>query len=113
VVAVATAQLPRPAVLKTTNRPTGRKWFAASAAVALLLAPWASSAPDGLESVAARLGFADAAASGMAAIAPDYVLPGVGWMPLAIGLAGLVGVVAVLGGSYALGRLATCRSADR
>jgi hypothetical protein len=113
VVALATSRTARPAVLQPASRHAGWKWFAASAAVVLLLAPWASSKPDGLESVAARLGFADSAAGSLAAIAPHYVLPGIGWMPLAIGLAGLIGVVAALVGSYAVGRIATCRIAKR
>jgi cobalt/nickel transport system permease protein len=95
------------------SRTAARRCFFASAAVALLVAPWASTAPDGLESVAARLGFADSAASGFATIAPDYVLPGVGSVPLAIGLAGLIGVATVFAVSYAAGRTATCRMPKR
>ncbi len=90
------------------SRSAARRCFAASAAVALLLAPWASSLPDGLENVAARLGFADSAVSGFWALAPDYVLPGIGSVPLAIGLAGLVGVTAVFTVSYAAGRTVAC-----
>ncbi len=93
-----------------------RAWFeslAACAAAVLLVAPWASAAPDGLESVAGRLGFAAAAADGLAVLAPDYQLPFLGGSPLAIGLAGLVGVAVVLAGSYGVGRLALSRSAAR
>ena len=77
------------------------------------LGPLGVEAPDGLESVAERLGFANLATAGLAAIAPDYIMPGIGWMPLAIGLAGLMGIVAVFAASYATSRIATCRAAKR
>jgi hypothetical protein len=83
-----------------------RVLLALSAAIAVLLAPLASSAPDGLETVAARLGFLRPAAGGFAGLLPDYALPGVGWAPLAVALAGLVGVAAVSATGYLVGRTA-------
>ena len=64
--------------------------------------------------MAAQLGFADSAASGFATVAPDYIIfPGIGSMPVAIGLAGLIGVATVFTVSYAAGRTATCRMPKR
>jgi cobalt/nickel transport system permease protein len=60
-------------------------------AVAAFLAPFASTLPDGLESAAERLGFADAARAVWPAPAPDYALQ---W--LAVGRAGTA-AVGVLG----------------
>jgi cobalt/nickel transport system permease protein len=81
-----------------------RVLLALSATVAVLLAPLASSAPDGLETVAARLGFLRPAEGGFAGLLPGYELPGVGWAPLAVALAGLVGVAAVSATGWLVGR---------
>jgi cobalt/nickel transport system permease protein len=73
--------------------------LAYGAAVAIgamvLVAPFASSLPDGLEHVAARLGFADRAVAGQPAPLPDYAMaPLVEASPwLATALAGLVGTL--------------------
>jgi cobalt/nickel transport protein len=65
-------------------------------AVAGLLAPWASSAPDGLERVAERLRFADrAAVHPVPAPMPDYRMPAVAGAPAGTALAGLAGTLAV------------------
>jgi cobalt/nickel transport system permease protein len=76
--------------------------------VAGLLAPLASTAPDGLERVAMDLRFANSAADSWA-IAPDYAAPGVVWPMLAIALSGIAGVVTVLVVTYTVGRTATAR----
>jgi cobalt/nickel transport system permease protein len=56
--------------------------------------PFASTAPDGLERVAARLGFAEQARPGLsAAPLPDYRTPGLGSAAAATCLAGAVGTV--------------------
>jgi hypothetical protein len=90
--------------------------MAGGLAVALLvagvLAPWASSAPDGLESVAEKLQFANLATDSWA-IAPDYEAPGVGWPALAVALAGIAGTVAVFASTYTLGRTASVRVRKR
>jgi len=77
----------------------------AAVAVAGLLAPWASSAPDGLDRVAEDLQFATLATSSWA-LAPEYSVPGVGWPALAVALAGIAGVVFVFVSSYTVGRTA-------
>ena len=84
-----------------------------SAATVVVLAPLASSAPDALETVAARLGFLQPPAGGFAGLLPDYELPGVGWAPLAVALAGLVGVAAVSATGYLVGRTAACAAKSR
>jgi cobalt/nickel transport system permease protein len=69
-------------------------------AIALLLAvasPLASSHPDGLEWVAEQKGFLGTAQGPLYNIVPDYVLPGVNNQALATVLAGVLGVLIVLG----------------
>ncbi len=87
--------------------------FLVSAALALLVSPWASSAPDGLEKVAEDKGFIEKAEetdpAWKKAPIPDYAMPGLtkkvmdegtGEMEeeptrLATALAGLIGTVAI------------------
>lgn len=72
----------------------------------LLLAPYASQAPDGLGRVAEDKGFAGMERSAsLPAPADGYVLPGIAQPALATGLAGALGILAVFGGSYGLGKL--------
>src|SRR5690606_93676 len=82
--------------------------LAAAIAVAGLLAPWASSSPDGLERVATDLNFA-AQATDAFAIVPDYELPGIASPGVAVALAGVLGVLMVAAASYAIGRTAAVR----
>ena len=63
--------------------------------IALVLSPFASRLPDGLESVAAKLGFMHAAAPAFAAPLADYSLPLLLPAAVSTGLAGLAGVLAV------------------
>lgn len=70
------------------------------AAIALLLAvasPLASAFPDGLEWVAEQQGFLEAAQGPAYQIIPDYVFPGIENEALATIIAGVVGVILVLG----------------
>ena len=60
----------------------------------LLLAPWASGLPDGLEFVAHRLGFADREQAVLAAPAAGYAVPGLNHEGLSTILAGLIGTAA-------------------
>ncbi len=73
--------------------------------LAALISPFASSAPDGLERVAANLHFDQQAKETPAwrwALFPDYLAPGLANEPVATGVAGLLGVVAVFAGAYGL-----------
>jgi cobalt/nickel transport system permease protein len=67
-------------------------WAAAGLLLVALLAPLASSSPDGLERVAGQLGFETHAAAPMfGGPFPDYSLPGLGesrWAPVAVSLIG-------------------------
>jgi cobalt/nickel transport system permease protein len=73
--------------------------------VAIFVAPFACPWPDGLESVAARLGFDHKAAQPVVrALAPDYQVPGVRWAAGATALAGAVGTLVVFGLALLLAR---------
>lgn len=61
----------------------------------VLLAPLASSAPDGLEAVAEEHGFIDKAQEPPFQIIADYVFPGVENEALATILSGFIGVTVV------------------
>ncbi|HEY9070834.1 MAG TPA: energy-coupling factor ABC transporter permease [Candidatus Ozemobacteraceae bacterium] len=67
--------------------------FVTLAGVALFVSPWACAWPDGLESVAGRLGFGVRAIEPMVAgICPDYAVPALGsaWGTIASGVLGAV-----------------------
>jgi cobalt/nickel transport protein len=78
--------------------------------VAVLLSPWASTLPDGLERVAQNLGFvkkADPSGVTLWRKAPfaDYKIPGIqneGW---AKGLSGLLGTLVIVGLGWGIARL--------
>ena len=75
--------------------------LALAAALALFVAPWASSEPDGLEKVAEDKGFIEAAEETEPAWEgspiPDYAMPGLeeSRPALATALAGLAGTVGI------------------
>ena len=75
-------------------------------AMAVVLAPFASSRPDGLEYVGARLGFLPKSHPLLAAPIPDYELTafGSGHLKIATALAGMVGTVVVFGLGVGLAR---------
>jgi hypothetical protein len=71
----------------------------------IFVAPFANSLPDGLEAVAARLGFESAARDPVVpAPAPDYAVPGVHWAVGATAAAGLAGAVVVFALAWLLAR---------
>ncbi len=76
--------------------------------LALLLSPFASSSPDGLEKVAAVKGFAEKGEGGSLwehAPFKDYRLPGIKNERVSTGIAGLVGTLAVFFIVMGLGNL--------
>jgi len=81
----------------------GKKWWVTGLAIAVFMACvlslFASTEPDGLERVAEDQGFAGKAEEQevIHAPIPDYVVPGVEDEKLAAALAGLVGVLIILG----------------
>ena len=82
--------------------------------IALLLAvlsPLASAHPDGLEWVAEREGFLEAARGPFYNLLPDYVFPGVSNEALATILAGIVGTLLVFGVALGVAYLRRSRKA--
>jgi cobalt/nickel transport system permease protein len=76
----------------------GRGWVGVGLAVSLavvLLAPWASADPDGLERVAGDLGFFDRGAAAAYQILPDYTVPFLGETSVSTIVAGLIGTLLV------------------
>ena len=93
----------------------GRYWWAVglaiSALIVVILAPLASSDPDGLERVAEDHGFLQSARDALYSIIPGYTVPGVGGNLSTI-LAGLIGIVIVFALMVLLGRLLARRTQD-
>jgi cobalt/nickel transport system permease protein len=89
-------------------RPWGelvRYGLLATLGVALFVAPFACPWPDGLESVAAKLGFEHKAVQPVVrAPAPGYHVPGVRWAVGATAMAGATGAVIAFGLSLLLAR---------
>jgi cobalt/nickel transport system permease protein len=74
--------------------------------LAVFVAPFACPWPDGLESVAAKLGFEHrVAAPPLSAPAADYLVPGIHNAAAATALAGAIGSLIVLGLAWLLGHL--------
>ena len=74
--------------------------------LAVFVAPFACSSPDGLEFVAETLGFGQKAAHPvLSAPVTDYQMPGVGWNAGATALAGAAGALIVFGLALLLGWL--------
>jgi cobalt/nickel transport system permease protein len=73
--------------------------------VAVFVAPFACPWPDGLEAVAAKLGFEHRATPPLlSAPAPDYQIPGIHWAVGATAIAGAAGSLVVFGLALLLGR---------
>ncbi|HET6381155.1 MAG TPA: PDGLE domain-containing protein [candidate division Zixibacteria bacterium] len=93
-----------------------RHWWIAglalAAAIVVVLAPLASSDPDGLERVATDHGFADRAQGSPLNILGDYLFPGVDG-PLSTILAGLIGVAIVFVVMWVVARLLARREGQR
>ena len=67
-------------------------WLTLSIGVAMLLAPFASEFPDGLEKVAKSLGFLERGTSKVTSPMPDYQIPGLNG-GISTAMAGIVGVL--------------------
>jgi len=72
--------------------------------VLVVLSPLASSHPDGLEWVAEKHGFIEAAREAFYNIVPDYSMPGISNPALATIVAGILGAVIVFGVAYGIAR---------
>ncbi|MCQ3938144.1 MAG: cobalamin biosynthesis protein CbiM [Chloroflexi bacterium] len=98
--AVAFIMQTRPDLLGegSESAKASRSWIFAGGAIALLvvlLSPFASADPDGLERVAMDMGFISAGRSAPYEIIPDYTLPFLGGTALSTVLAGVIGVIVV------------------
>jgi cobalt/nickel transport system permease protein len=82
--------------------------------VVLFISPFASRWPDGLEAVAARLGFESAAVARPLVSSPfeGYTIPGLGSPVAATVIAGLAGTCIVFAGGFFLAQLLTRRGRD-
>ena len=109
---VATTPEPAPGA---SRRRLGRWWWVAGIAIAavvvIVLAPLASPDPDGLNRVAADLGFIDRAANFFSGLFSGYAIPGVADPGMSRILSGLLGIVVVIGIVFLLGRLLARRRA--
>ena len=107
IAALAFLQRTRPSALPSAGAGAQGSWLVLALIailVVLLLAPFASGHPDGLEWVAEMTGFAESAQDAPYLLLPDYVVPFVGETPLSTILAGLVGIVVVAVVVMSLGR---------
>jgi cobalt/nickel transport system permease protein len=114
-------QRTRPELIAGNPRPGGaERWgelvrygLIVTLGVAIFVAPFACPWPDGLERVAARLGFAQQAAPPLlAAPAAGYAVPGIPWAVGATAVAGAAGTLIVFAFAILLGRLLVPRPAE-
>ncbi|TJZ74204.1 energy-coupling factor ABC transporter permease [Chitiniphilus eburneus] len=101
--------------LNSKRAMSGSWQFAAPCLAALLigtmLSPFASGYPDGLEWVAHQYGFLKESAPLFVAPLADYAVPGLGDSAISTALAGLAGVLLMLGAGSLLAGLLRARSA--
>lgn len=98
----------RPDLLNAGEARNGRGWVVAGVLLSLavvLLAPYASASPDGLERVAQDMGFISTAVAAPYEVLPDYTIPFVGSENLSTLLAGALGVLVVAATAVYLVRL--------
>ncbi len=81
--------------------------------VALLLSPFASGYPDGLEWVAAQYGFLHHSAPAFVGILSDYSIPSLSHEALSTGVAGLLGVLLSFTLAWGMSRLMGFTTAKR
>lgn len=101
---------------KSAVAQAGRGWVTVGIAISLLvvlLSPLASAFPDGLERVAEDIGFIDTAQSAPYEILPDYTMPFLGETPVSTIVAGIIGLLVVLGLAYGAGRALQKKSETR
>ena len=92
---------------KSTTEKGGRGWAFVGvifSLLAVLLSPFASANPDGLERVAENLGFLEQGQTAPYQFLPDYTIPFLGDTSLSTIAAGAVGALVVLGLMIVLGQ---------
>ena len=106
---------PSPGDPKPSRRGLGRRWWVAGIAIAVLvvivLAPRASSDPDGLERVATDNGFIGQAQNFFSGLFNGYAIPGIDDPTVSTILSGLLGVAILLGLVFVIGRVLARRKA--
>jgi cobalt/nickel transport system permease protein len=98
----------RPQLLQTSAEAGGRGWIVGGIVIALLVilvSPFASGFPDGLEWVAEQKGFLDTAVDAPFQILPDYTIPALGETGLSTILAGVIGALLVAAIAFGLARM--------
>ena len=80
------------------------------AAVIVVLAPLASSDPDGLERVAEDAGFASTGQEASFELLPDYSVPILGDSAASLVVAGLIGAALLFAATWLLGRALSRRA---
>ena len=99
----------RPELLEATAPAHRRDIIGLGLLVALglvvLVAPFACPWPDGLERVAARLGFEQHSAQLLKAPLAGYAVPGLGWEKLGTLISGVIGTLAVFVAAWAVVRM--------
>jgi ABC-type Fe3+ transport system permease subunit len=93
----------------------GRWWWAVglviAAALVVILAPLASSDPDGLERVATDAGFIERAQNFFSGLLSGYKIPGIDDPVVSTILSGLLGIAIVVALVFVLGRVVARRRA--
>jgi cobalt/nickel transport system permease protein len=98
----------RPQLLQTSAEAGGRGWIIGGIAITLLVvlvSPFASGFPDGLEWVAGENGFLDTAVDAPFQLLPDYTIPALGETGLSTILAGVIGALVVAAIAFGLAHL--------
>jgi cobalt/nickel transport system permease protein len=93
---------------KSMAEKGGKGWIYAGVVIsilAVLISPFASGDPDGLERVAEDIGFLDRGIDAPYQILPDYTVPFLGETALSTVVAGIVGAMVALGFMILLGSL--------
>jgi len=91
----------------SVSAKAGIGWAVVGVLIALavvVISPFASTNPDGLIRVATDMGFIRSGQAASFSIIPHYTLPFLGKTPLSTILAGIIGVLVVLGIVYMLGQ---------
>lgn len=98
----------RPQLLQTSAEAGGRSWVVGGIIITLLVilvSPFASGFPDGLEWVAEEKGFLDTAVDTPFQLLPDYTIPALGETGLSTIAAGLIGALLVAGIAFGIARM--------
>ena len=109
VAAIAFIERTRPDLLSAEKSSSsgGKGWIIAGFVVtllAVLISPYASANPDGLERVAEDIGFLNASQDAPYQLLPDYTIPFLGETGLSTVIAGVVGALVVFGLLVLIGR---------